>query len=246
MAPRRLRPVLPPPLPLPPPPPALLGFIMSVPPPEVYYSKGAGTSFVRVPSRNPHLDAAVAAPDFYLEDFTANNPRPGYEWILHGCDGRPPPHLRHEEVAVYDPIGRNAVFLRPPDVLSHAIDLPHVFEALFSFRRIMGAVFDSRTGEWAALPTLENDSFSRNTRWYVCRPVRLLAVQQQGIQCQKQQQGILMTSWSQSHVPERTLVLDTNTMEWTLIQVPFPAKESYYVADMAEHGGPCLVAKSSR
>ena len=41
-------------------------------------------------------------------------------------------------------------------------------------------------------------------------------------------------------------MLDTTTMEWTLIQVPFSAKESYFVADMAEHGGLCLVASKDQ
>jgi hypothetical protein len=45
---------------------------------------------------------------------------------------------------------------------------------------------------------------------------------------------------------ERCLVLDTTTMEWTLIQVPFHAKESYCVADMAENGGLCLVASKDQ
>ena len=36
------------------------------------------------------------------------------------------------------------------------------------------------------------------------------------------------------------LVLDTTTMEWSVITAPFPPRESYCVADMPEHGGLCL------
>ena len=39
---------------------------------------------------------------------------------------------------------------------------------------------------------------------------------------------------------ERILVLDTTTMEWSVITAPFPPGESYGVADMPEHGGLCL------
>uniref|UniRef100_J3L904 F-box protein AT5G49610-like beta-propeller domain-containing protein n=1 Tax=Oryza brachyantha TaxID=4533 RepID=J3L904_ORYBR len=41
---------------------------------------------------------------------------------------------------------------------------------------------------------------------------------------------------------ERILLLDMTTMEWTVITPPFAAGESYCVADMAEHGGLCLVS----
>ncbi|KAJ1260649.1 hypothetical protein BS78_10G249300 [Paspalum vaginatum] len=230
--------------------PPLLGFIMSEPLPQAYCSKGADTSFVRVRSRNPHLAAAAAAADFYLEDFTANNPRTGYEWILRGCDGGllllTYGFFKHEEVAIYDPIGRNAVLLRRPDVLLPCIDLNYalvaaddatfrVFTAHFSFHRITGAVFDSQTGEWAALPTLENDSFSWKARGGM-RAGRFAYWQSNN----------KLSSWSRSYEPERTLVLDTITMDWTLIQVPFHAKESYCVADMAEHGGLCLVASKEQ
>uniref|UniRef100_J3KUS7 F-box protein AT5G49610-like beta-propeller domain-containing protein n=1 Tax=Oryza brachyantha TaxID=4533 RepID=J3KUS7_ORYBR len=41
---------------------------------------------------------------------------------------------------------------------------------------------------------------------------------------------------------KRILLLDMTTMEWTVITPPFAAGESYCVADMAEHGGLCLLS----
>ena len=41
---------------------------------------------------------------------------------------------------------------------------------------------------------------------------------------------------------EKIYVLDTKTMVWSVITAPFPAGESYCMADMAEHGGLCIVS----
>ena len=45
---------------------------------------------------------------------------------------------------------------------------------------------------------------------------------------------------------ERIMVLDTTTMEWSVITAPFPAGESYCVADMPEHGGLCLFSSKEQ
>ncbi|WVZ78622.1 hypothetical protein U9M48_026304 [Paspalum notatum var. saurae] len=235
-------------------PPPLLGFIMSEPPPKVFYPTGADTLVVRARApRNPHLTAAAARADWYLEDFTARNPRTGYEWILRSCDGGllllTYGFIEREEVAVYDPIARTAVFLRRPDItgrirldsLQYALVARddgtfRVFGVKVSYD-VMGVVFDSRTGEWAALPTLEN-AVHLPWSWKTFGGLRA------GRFAYWQSNMRLSTSYCDE--PERALVLDTVTMEWTLIQVPFPRKESYCVADMAEHGGLCLVASKDQ
>ena len=45
---------------------------------------------------------------------------------------------------------------------------------------------------------------------------------------------------------ERILLLDVGTMNWTVIVAPFQVGESYCVADMAEHGGLCLVSSQEQ
>ena len=40
---------------------------------------------------------------------------------------------------------------------------------------------------------------------------------------------------------EEILVLNTETMVWSVIKPPFLPGESYCIADMAEHGGLCIV-----
>ncbi|KAF8660597.1 hypothetical protein HU200_057624 [Digitaria exilis] len=45
---------------------------------------------------------------------------------------------------------------------------------------------------------------------------------------------------------ERILLLDTTTMQWSVIAAPFPPGESYCVADMPEHGGLCLFSSKEQ
>ncbi|KAK3139876.1 hypothetical protein QOZ80_5AG0391960 [Eleusine coracana subsp. coracana] len=45
---------------------------------------------------------------------------------------------------------------------------------------------------------------------------------------------------------ERFLLLDTTTMQWSVIAAPCPAGESYCVADMPEHGGLCLFSSKEQ
>ncbi|WVZ77572.1 hypothetical protein U9M48_025426 [Paspalum notatum var. saurae] len=235
-------------------PPPLLAFIMSEAPPRVYYDcEGPNRLVLRIPSRNPHLAAAAAAADFRLKDFTAKNPRSGSlmdEWLLRSYDdgllllsyGL----IDHEDLAVYDPIARTADFFHRPDVTAFKFIGVHyalvvddgaafrVFAVRFLIDRIMGAVFDSRTGEWAALPTL-----SAPYPWNMRGGMR-------AGRFAYWQSNTNLRAAGNSNEAEHTLVFDTIAMEWTLIQVPFPAKESYCVADMAEHGGLCLVASKEQ
>ncbi|KAJ1278273.1 hypothetical protein BS78_04G067400 [Paspalum vaginatum] len=227
-------------------PPPLLAFIMSEAPPRVYYDcEGPNRLVLRIPSSNPHLAAA----DFRLKDFTSKNPRSGSvidEWLLRGYDGGllllSYGLIQHEELTVYDPIARTADFLRRPDFGSIGVHYAlvaddgvafRVFAAQFFDGRVMGAVFDSRTGEWAALPTL-----GAPYPWYMRGGMRA------GRFAYWQSNTNLRAG--NSNEAEHTLVFDTIAMVWTLIQVPFPTKESYCVADIAEHGGLCLVASKEQ
>jgi hypothetical protein len=45
---------------------------------------------------------------------------------------------------------------------------------------------------------------------------------------------------------EKIMVLDTETMVWLVIKPPFPPGESYCIADMAEHGGLCIVSSKEQ
>ncbi|KAF8676451.1 hypothetical protein HU200_047004 [Digitaria exilis] len=45
---------------------------------------------------------------------------------------------------------------------------------------------------------------------------------------------------------ERILLLDTTTMQWSVIAAPFPPGESYCVADKPEHGGLCLFSSKEQ
>lgn len=45
---------------------------------------------------------------------------------------------------------------------------------------------------------------------------------------------------------EKILVLDMETMVWSVIKAPFPPGELYCVADMAEHGGLCIVSSKEQ
>ncbi|KAL6594367.1 hypothetical protein ACP70R_048560 [Stipagrostis hirtigluma subsp. patula] len=237
-------------------PPPLLGFLMAEPPPRAFAHEPPARRFVRAPSRNPHLAAAAAAADIHLHGFAAENPRSGSvidAWLLRGCDAGllllSYGFVEYEELAVYDPVGRTAALLRRPDVMRFDFEFIGIHYALVagdsdaSFRvfgaqffngRIMAAVFSSRTGEWAALPSLRAPD-----------PWNMRGGMRAGRFAYWQSNSRLTRCFFDNEV-EHALVLDTTTMEWTLIRVPFHAKESYCVADMAEHGGLCLVASKEQ
>ncbi|CAL5075047.1 unnamed protein product [Urochloa decumbens] len=236
-------------------PPPLLGFIMSEPPPRAFAVRGPDRLFVPAPTRgNPHHRAAAAAADFDLEDFAAMNPRSGSvidEWLLRGYDGGrlllSYGFIEYEQLAVYDPIARTTYLVCRPDIMEFDFEFVKIHYALLadeadaSFRivgaqfwngRVRAAVFSSRTDDWAPLPFLRAPE-----------PWRMLDGMRAG-RFAYWQSNTRLHCWCED--VERSLVLDTTTMEWTLIQVPFPKKESYCVADMAEHGGLCLVASKEQ
>ncbi|CAN6173872.1 unnamed protein product [Urochloa humidicola] len=234
--------------------PPLLGFIMSEPPPRAFSVRGPDRRFIPAPSRNPHLRAAAAAADFDLEDFAAMNPRSGSvidEWLLRGYDGGlfllSYGFIEYEQLAVYDPIARTTYLVCRPDIMKFDFEFVNNHYALIadeadaSFRivgvqfwngRVRAAVFSSWTEDWAPLPFLPAPE-----------PWRMRGGMRAG-RFAYWQSNTRLGNWCED--VERSLVLDTTTMEWTLIQVPFPKKESYCVADMAEHGGLCLVASKEQ
>ncbi|KAF8653480.1 hypothetical protein HU200_062227 [Digitaria exilis] len=240
--------------------PPLLGFIMSEPPPGPFSFKAPDRLFIPAPSRNPHLAAAAAAAaaDIHCEDFAAENPRSGSvinEWLLRGYDGGrfllSYGFMEHEQLAVYDPIGRTTDLIHRPDIMRFDFEFLAVHYALLadeadaSFRVVgvqiwngvvTGAIFSSQTGEWAPLPSFPARPVST---WIMRGGMRAgrFAYWQSNARLQKY-------VWSGE--VEKCLVLDTTAMEWTFIQLPFPFKESYCVADMAEHGGLCIVASKEQ
>jgi hypothetical protein len=109
-----------------------------------------------------------------------------------------------------------------------------VVGAQFWNGRVRAAIFSSQTGQWAPLPFLRAPE-----------PWRMRGGMRAG-RFAYWQSNTRLERYIYSEEIERSLVLDTTTMEWTLIQVPFSAKESYCVADMAEHGGLCLVASKDQ
>ncbi|GJN32537.1 hypothetical protein PR202_gb21051 [Eleusine coracana subsp. coracana] len=240
--------------------PPLLGFVMLGPPPrprEIGY-RGPDHRFLpATSSRNPHIAAAAAATDAHIEDFAARNPRSGAlinRWVLRGSDGGrfllTYGDLHRQELAVYDPIARTAEHFRCPGEIEFDFwDVYRVHYALVaddtdaSFRVfaaqfsgcMKGAVFSSRTGEWTALPHLA----ARAGPWWSMR---------NGTRAGRFAYWKSDTNLKRycSVEVEEIVVLDTTTMEWTLIVAPFPAKESYCVADIAEHGGLCIVSSKEQ
>ncbi|TVU50524.1 hypothetical protein EJB05_01898, partial [Eragrostis curvula] len=170
--------------------------------------------------------------------------------MLRGCDGGllllSRGRFQWEHLAVYDPFARTAVFFRAPGgfswVLHYALlandsdaDADASFRVVavqFFNDRVEAAVFSSRTQDWSPLP-----SHSARRPWNARDGVR----------------AGRFAYWQSNNLKynnndkERVLVLDTISMEWSLIQVPFPVGEPYCATDMAEYGGLCLVvSKMSR
>ncbi|KAL6623138.1 hypothetical protein ACP70R_033017 [Stipagrostis hirtigluma subsp. patula] len=204
--------------------------------------------FLLVPSRNPHLAAAAGAGDFLFADLPEND-SPGADriphesWLLRCCDGGllllSGARWYSKNLAVYDPFSRAAVFFRRPQDFDDFFAAHYAFladEPDASFRvvaaqffgeRVEAAVFSSRTRGWSPLP-----SFRLRGSWNArdgARAGRFFYWQSN------------TRKYYDSDDKERALLLDTSTMEWSFTEVPFPIGESYCAADMAEHGGLCLV-----
>ncbi|TVU50529.1 hypothetical protein EJB05_01903, partial [Eragrostis curvula] len=206
--------------------------------------------FVPVRSGNSHL---AASGDFFFYDLPENDSDDDRKyiirdpWMLRGCDGgllllsrgRNP----REDLAVYDPFARTAVFFRGPDFPLHAVNYAFLADEVdASFRVVAAQFFDdrvyaaaaycSRTKEWSPLPS-HRAPYPWNSR--------------DGVRAGRfaYWQSNTRKYWD-SNDRERVMVLDTTTMEWSLHPVPFPVGESYCAADMAEHGGLCLVGANEQ
>ncbi|OEL18723.1 hypothetical protein BAE44_0020259 [Dichanthelium oligosanthes] len=183
------------------------------------------------------------ASDFFFEDLPAvDSDDEEYdwgEWRLRSCDGGRQLLSRGRyglDLAVYDPIARTAVFLHPHDVFpasTHMVNYAILVDEADGSFLVIGidydaAVFSSRTGKWTK-------SESRNVlgSFYPHpsdgMPAGRFAYWRSNTKKRRY-----------SNLVERILVLDTTTMEWSIINAPFPTGESYCVADMPEHGGLCL------
>ena len=177
-------------------------------------------------TRNPNLAAAAADGDFLFEDLPAvdsDAEEKGYgwdEWRLRGCDGglQLLSRGRHGlDLAVYDPIARTAVFLHVFDVFRYSTHLVRyaivVDESDGSFLIIgiddHAAIFSSRTSKWTRLECRELRSF--------------YPLDSDGMRAGRFAYWRSNTKKERYHnLVERILVLDTTTMEWSIINASFP------------------------
>ncbi|TVU50527.1 hypothetical protein EJB05_01901, partial [Eragrostis curvula] len=153
--------------------PPLLGVILSDPGLSPVPYRCPKLQFLPVRSGNPHLAAAASTGDFFFNNIPEHHSDSGEEgngirrgpwpWKLRGCDGgllllsRGP--FKWEDLAVYDPFARTAVFFRKPGGFSWDLNYALlVDEADASFRffndRVEATVFSSRTRDWSPLPSL--------------------------------------------------------------------------------------------
>uniref|UniRef100_A0A0D9X0C9 F-box domain-containing protein n=1 Tax=Leersia perrieri TaxID=77586 RepID=A0A0D9X0C9_9ORYZ len=235
--------------------PPLAGFILSdrvdsVPYrcPNLYFVPTTTTN-----ARRPNLASAAADCDIFFEDLPeidageAGHGTGCDEWRLRGCDGGRLLLSRGWggfELAVYDPLARTAVSFSAPRLLRGSFFKVRyaivVDDADASFR-VIGldgdmhfAVFSSRTGEWALFDLAAELYRFNNSDAMRAGGGRF----------------VYWRSNTKKHMygdnEERILLLDIATMGWTVAVAPFPAGESYCVADMAEHGGLCLVSSKEQ
>ncbi|CAL4907004.1 unnamed protein product [Urochloa decumbens] len=179
------------------------------------------------------------------------------------------------DLAVYDPIARSAVFLRSDDVFpawTHVVCYAIVVDEAdasflvigFDFITITAAVYSSRTGKWANINTEkvkleksnvkyeEEEEEEEDERMYQEEYEdqffnNLHSFSSDGMAAGRFAYWRSNTKKDRCFNPvERILVLETATMEWSVISAPFPAGESYCVADMPEHGGLCLFSSKEQ
>lgn len=107
-----------------------------------------------------------------------------------------------------------------------------VIAALF-LHDLEAAVFSSRTRDWNAVLAdgLEFDNCGRSDG---VRARRFAYWRSDSKKC-----------YDYDDV-EEIFVLDIDSMEWSVITAPFDVGESYCVADVAEHGGLCLVSSKEQ
>uniref|UniRef100_A0A0D9XBH4 F-box domain-containing protein n=1 Tax=Leersia perrieri TaxID=77586 RepID=A0A0D9XBH4_9ORYZ len=197
--------------------------------------------FVRATARKPNLESATADCDIFFQDLPDND-----EWRLRGSDGgrlllsrgRDSLHL-----AVYDPFARTSVFFRASQSFRcsfHRVRYAIVADDADASFRVVGfledgmsaAVFSSGTGKWSLFDFDTMDDWCY--RYF----------ESDGMHAGRFVYWRSNTKNVKS-VP-RILLLDLTTMEWTVTMAPFAAGESYCVADMAEHGGLCLLSSQEQ
>ncbi|RLN00692.1 hypothetical protein C2845_PM06G28290 [Panicum miliaceum] len=259
--------------------PPLVGFILTDRGGMRFPRRSPNLLFVRA-TRNPNLAAAAADGDFFFEDLPAvdsDADEEGYdwdEWRLRGCDGGLLLLSRgcHGlDLAVYDPVARTAVFLRPDGVFRpwfHMVRYAIVVDEADGSFLVIGfiftftaAVFSSRTGKWVSI-NMESVMMGKSD-------VKHEEDEEDEDVYQEDYEDVIFYSFHSfssdgmaagrfaywrsdtkkhrhSNPVERILVLDTATMEWSVITAPFPAGESYCLADMPEHGGLCLFSSKEQ
>ncbi|CAL4907003.1 unnamed protein product [Urochloa decumbens] len=205
---------------------------------------------------NPNLAAAAAGGDFFFEDLPAvdsHAEEQGYdwkEWRVRGCDGGRLLLSRDRDgldLAVYDPIARSTVFLRPYDVFrgcTHVVRYAIVVNVADGSFLVIGfglslraAVYSSRTGKWVNM-NMEMTNLVKSDVKYEDE-INFNSFDSDGMAAGRFAYWRSDTKKHECSV-EWILVLETATMEWSAITAPFPAGESYCVADMPEHGGLCI------
>ncbi|KAF6991204.1 hypothetical protein CFC21_008321 [Triticum aestivum] len=193
--------------------------------------------FVRASStRNPKLASAAAHGDFYFEghpEIEATD-----RWSLRGCNGGLLLLCRGRyalNLAVYDPLERTAIFFEPPagwHMVRYAIvgdEAGPSFQviAICPWHSHRFAVFSSGAGKWVVVNSFRDS--------WICADDGMAAGRFAYLRSNTKKNTM-------NENEEKIYVLDTKTMVWSVITAPFPAGESYYVADMAEHGGLCIVS----
>jgi hypothetical protein len=210
--------------------------------------------FISAGSGNPNLATAVADGDFFFEDLPEidSDDEEYYddEWRLRGCDGgllllsRGPDSV---DLAVYDPLERTAVFFRAPHTWRlwfHMVRYAIVADETDSSFRVIGlqqwgwveepcAVFSSSNRKWVMIDSGVVRKFYRirNDGMPAGRFVYWRSDTKKVKYCKNE---------------EKILVLDTETMVWSVIKPPFPCGESYCIADIAEHGRLCIVSSKEQ
>ncbi|KAM0930996.1 hypothetical protein ACQ4PT_000681 [Festuca glaucescens] len=214
--------------------------------------------FISAGSGNPNLTTAVSEGDFFFEDLPDidSDDEEYYEdeWRLRGCDGGRLLLSRGRDsvdLAVYDPLARTAVFFRAPHAWRlwfHMVRYAIVASETDSSFRVIGlqpwgwgvassAVFCSSNRKWIMIDSPDADRVVRK----FCRirgdgmPAGRFVYWRSDAKKVKHRKN-----------EEKTLVFDTKTMAWSVINPPFPCGESYCIADMAEHGGLCIVSSTEQ
>ncbi|KAI4999738.1 uncharacterized protein LOC123444113 [Hordeum vulgare subsp. vulgare] len=238
--------------------PPLVGFILTdrsdMPVPHHRHN----LRFIPAKSRNPDVVSAAVDGDFFFEDLpdmdSHDDDQGNYydEWRLRGCDGGLLLLSRGRyalDLAVYDPLARTAVFFRPPHpwrysshivryaILADDADASFRVIGMAHWARSRAAVFSSHTREWDMSETPDTNRAAYN--FTPCCG--------DGMPAGRYVYWRSDTKKSQyCKDDEKILVLDMEAMAWSVIKLPFPAGESYCVADMAEHGGLCIVSSKEQ